>query len=118
MYGKRVILLSASPYSMTSEETGELLEGVTLRYISNDNLNPVQEAGVFGIMPAKASVDLSLMEKITIAPAFYDFEFDIKVNARGQVVLKVVDIKFAGAVAVSPRTMEQNLNAQEKEGKK
>ena len=106
MYKTRVLLLSASPYSMTNEETGELVEGVSLRYLTDEHLEPSVTDGVVGVMPAKTSVDSELIEKIEIAPAYYDVEFDIKVNARGQATLKAVGLEFAGAVAVSLKPLK------------
>ena len=98
---QEIILLNATPYSMTDEETGELNEGISLRYVTGGNLDPVVDEGSIGVMPAKASVPLALQDKLLVAPGLYKASFSIKVNARGQSVLKLVDLECKGAVAVA-----------------
>jgi len=98
------IILSAAPYSILKKETGEINEGVSIRYISADNLNPMIDEEMpenKGYKPVKASFPLSYLNKFPHAPALYCFHMSMKPDKDMKPVIKVKDVEFLNTLTVS-----------------
>ena len=98
------ILLKSAPYRIVDEKTGEVNEGISLRYIPVENLNPVVDssnADLKGVGTAKASLPTSFLNKIKQVPALYSFDMSMNVGADGKPVMKVNDVEFLSILTVS-----------------
>lgn len=79
-----------SRYSFTNEETGQLIEGITIQYEEPIHNNPNKK----GLERIKmSSNNISLYDKITIIPAKYEVVFHVK-PARNGVKMIVDDINL------------------------
>lgn len=90
----KCILLYSRPYRMVDEKTGQVNEGISMQYLTSDNLNPVSDKDSKGIKSAKDSLPLAFAEKITEVPALYELSFSMSVNAQGKPQMKVTDVNF------------------------
>lgn len=75
------IILSARPWEMEDEVTKEVRRGVSVQYVLNPNLDPVDnEDGVKGILVGKSSMPLKEFKSLTVVPGVYDMHFDITIK--------------------------------------
>ncbi len=99
------ILLKSSPYRIVDDKTGEVNEGVSLRYIPFENLNPVQDElnpDNKGTETVKVSVPYSQLKNIKEVPALYSFTFKMTVDKDRKQVVKPVALEFLHTLSVSP----------------
>lgn len=91
---QNIIVLSVNPYRMENE--GRVMEGISVRYLPVDNLDPVVEGDNLGIKAAKASFPISHKDLFLSAPAMYEAEMVLRVNSEGRPVLAITGISFLG----------------------
>jgi len=96
------LLLSAQTYNMTDEDTGALIEGVSLWYLPSDNLDAVEDeayaarGGISrGIKVAKVSLPLDKRTKIVSVPGLYEFTLEMTSVAQ-RLQVRAKDIDFIG----------------------
>lgn len=100
---EKVILLYAKPYEMVDESTGEKRSGISMNYYFNTELTPQYGAnGDVGLRPARCSVPTSCISKIKSAPALYEADFEMSVDAKGKPFLQVVDLDYVGDLMIVP----------------
>lgn len=89
-----ILLLSSMPYSMRDEE-GRLNEGISVRYLTNATLSPIDNGnGSFGAYPAKATLPTTMKTFIHTAPAVYDADLDLQVASDGKVKVTIKALEF------------------------
>lgn len=98
---QRIIVLSSNPYSMN--DNGRTTQGVSIRYLTVDNLDPVVNPDLEskGTRPAKDNLPYSWKDLFVAVPGFYDADLGIKVGADGKPVLGISSIEYCGNVKVS-----------------
>lgn len=94
----KCVLLFARPYSFKDESSGKSQTGMSLSYLSTDNLAPYQDAegGFYGYQPIKDSVNYELAKKIKEVPGIYDIDVTIKPGQDGRAVMRIVNLSFTG----------------------
>ena len=64
---------------------------------NGEQLAPVADAsGDLGIRRSKASLDISMKEKLMFVPGIYRGEFEMAVGSDGKPMLKLLDIDYVG----------------------
>ena len=104
----KCILLYANPYSIKDEDTGQINTGVSLRYILNDNIQPVENGDEKGYKTAKGSLPLEHNKKIKSVPAVYEMDFEMKINAQGQTNMKLVNLDYFAECFAPPQPPAKN----------
>ena len=92
---QNIIVLSAHPYRI-DEAGGRVSEGVSVRYLTVDNLNPVKDGEAVGTRPAKANVPYYWKDLFISAPAMYEAELSMNVGSDGKPVMTITHIDFVG----------------------
>jgi hypothetical protein len=95
----KIVVLSASPYSMTDDKTGLINEGVSFHYIISSDLKPNVDGKFLGYRVAKGSLPLDSLSQFSSVPALFDCEFAIKPNAQGKALLVPSKLSFLKALA-------------------
>ncbi len=93
-----VLILKVSRYSMTDEKTGELIEGTKVTYCQS--LESTQKQNSLGVEILTGTMPYEAYESFTQLPAFYDVEFRMKSNSKGQAVLVPEKAEFARLLLV------------------
>ena len=101
----RILLLSATRYSITDEQTKKTTEGVSLHYCAQSDEAPRDDSK--GMNPVKNSVPLSEWGSLVAVPGWYDCDMRIsteQVVKRGEKssvqVIKPTALQYIGAVSV------------------
>ena len=107
-FKQQYLILSAQSYRMVDENTGAVNEGISLWYLPDDNLDPVEDPEatargdiVRGIKVAKMSLPLKLAPKMSSFPGIYDVTLEMVTVAQKQQV-RPKDIDFVATVKVVP----------------
>lgn len=109
-FKQRYLCLSAQTYRIEPEEngqkTGEIIEGITIRYIPSDDLTPCEDEQAVargqvarGIKAAKLSLPMSAVIQLNVFPALYDMELEMAVVA-DKLQVRAKGIEFVGAVKI------------------
>jgi hypothetical protein len=94
---QRVLCLAAQPYDMKGED-GRVVQGISLYYITTDELTPnTTDFGGFGVQPVKSTVPYSKVEKLMYFPALYDLTLGMTTK-KGVPVIGVKDLDFVSCV--------------------
>ena len=114
---QNVIVQAAYQYRIANDKTGEIEnEGVTVRYISTENMAPYEDSAksVKGYKPAKASLPYEDYAKFHTVPALYEATFGVNVATDGKTTLALKDCKFLSGIVVSKSTGNRiNLTGKE-----
>lgn len=87
-----ILLLSSNPYEI-KDESGRIIEGISVRYMTS--LSPIDNGnGSLGAYPAKCTLPLSMKPFIQAAPAVYDADLDLQVASDGKVKLTIKTLDF------------------------
>jgi hypothetical protein len=110
-----VLVLSASQYKITDDKGNLSNEGLTVRYLATDTLEPCENAEKTqrGYKPAKANMLPSDYAKFSVVPALYQVDFGVNVDSQGKTSLKATDFRFVGGVAIGKAGAKLNLNVKE-----
>ena len=107
-FKNRGILLYVNPYRIVNEKSGEVSEGVSLRYIPAEDLKPVEsEEGRQdrGYKLIQDNIPISKYPKIKGVPGMYDFTLKMKAieNSDKKTIgqLKLIDIDYIGDVVIA-----------------
>ena len=103
----RILVLYASTYDMLNERQDKVT-GCTVRYLfwgeggealwEQSEWDPRKPVGV---QVAKCSIDIAMREKIPVAPALYDGDFDITTGGDGKPVMRLRDIAYVSNVCIA-----------------
>lgn len=97
---QNVIVLSAHPYRI-SENSGRVSEGISVRYLTVDNLNPVKDGEAVGTRPAKANLPYSWKDLFVSAPAMYEADLGLTVGSDGKPVMSISHIDYVSDLTVT-----------------
>lgn len=113
---QRCILLYAMPYNITDSGTGETNSGISLWYLTLDDLKPQADMtrGSKGIAPCKNSVDPELAPQLTSLPGIYDVDFAIR-TVQNKPTLMPVGFEYVGDVVIADHS--SNRSAEKSGGK-
>ena len=106
-FKQQFLCLSAQTYSLTNEN-GEIVEGITIRYIPSNNLTPCEDETAYergqisrGIKAAKMSLPITAKNQLNLFPAIYNVEIEMAVVA-DKLQAKAKSIEFAHEVELVP----------------
>lgn len=91
----RCLVLGARRYSFKDSDTGELVEGANLHYLTLDG----QQGGdtdQVGELPFEVRIPRSLFEELGEVPAFYDVDFRQRPGRGGRPTLQAVGVSYQG----------------------
>lgn len=103
----RILVLYASTYDMLNERQDKVT-GCTVRYLfwgeggealwEQSEWDPRKPVGV---QVAKCSIDIAMREKIPVAPALYDGDFEITTGGDGKPVMRLRNIAYVSNVRIA-----------------
>ena len=92
----KVLVVGILKYDITNEQTGQVISGTNLNYISPE-VYYENMSGCIGLSPAKCKLDDKLISKYNLEKQQYpftaDLDFTTKVTPKGKSVAVLVDIK-------------------------
>ena len=104
MFKQSYLLLSALKYAMKDEETGAMIEGISVWYVMNDHLNPVEDEEALkrgqisrGMTPAKMSLPLSCEKNLNVFPGLYEVTMEMA-TVKNKQMIRPRDISFVSPV--------------------
>jgi len=113
------LILSAKQYrvevadEVTNQKTGEIIEGVTVRYLPDNDLTPranqdIEVAGLLsrGLEPAKLSLPLEKANQISELPGLYNVELEF-VIVRDKQQVRIKNLEFVSAARLTQVKHEQ-----------
>lgn len=97
----KILILSARPYKIKDEETGRIVQGVSIWFLSP---NPDSSGEVFGNLPIKASVSESYADALIKAqlPAVCDVDIDVKAGAASKASISIVALQILKSIPIAP----------------
>lgn len=100
------IILSARSYKITSEETGQINEGISMWAINEDNLLPYEDEQSMrngqinkGIVPFKLNLPLNEGNKIKNIPGIYEVTYISNVVGN-KIQERVIDIVYKNDIHI------------------
>ena len=103
-FKQQYLILSAQSYRIVDESTGAVNEGISLWYIPDDNLDPVEDEMavargdiVRGLKVAKMALPMKLASKMGSFPGLYDVTLEM-VTVQQKQQVRPRDIDFIGTV--------------------
>lgn len=97
---QKVIVMSASRYKMVDAGTGEINEGVTVRYLTTEKLDPFQEGDLKGYRFGKTTIPYDEFNTLKIVPGIFACDFDFKIKSDGTVQALAKDFEYVGPVVL------------------
>lgn len=94
----KILVLNASNYSLIDEKTGEIREGVSVRFVHPESV--ADKDNKKGLDVCKGSLSADAWVMFTEVPGYYDAIFSIGVNRDGHSVLKLEAVDFASPLAI------------------
>jgi hypothetical protein len=108
----KMIMLSATAYSVQDRVTNQTNEGMTLFFYPAENLNPTENQMARmtdrGAKPMKVSAPLAVENKIQSVPGLYECTMQMKTGTDGKAMLTVTDFEFVSSLVteVGPGSFE------------
>lgn len=95
----RALVLSADPWQIPDENTGEIRSGFTVWYINEYRAN---EPGKLGFKPTKvnASSEIYADLKSGVLPSLFDLDFGSRPGAGNKPTLTIIAVKHVADVPV------------------
>lgn len=107
-FKQKYLCLSAQTYRITQEESGEVVEGITIRYIPDNDLTPRMDAEAekrgqisLGIKAAKMTLPIAAVNTLRAFPAIYEVEIEMAVVA-DKLQARAKSIEFVETVKLVP----------------
>jgi len=92
---EKIIILHARTYNFEDKQSKQLISGLKIAYILNDDLEPLKiDDKERGYSIVESSMPLELAGKISAVPGVYDVKFVSTTNAKKQIVQKPVDLTY------------------------
>lgn len=99
---QNIIILSANPYSIKDERTGNLNAGISVVYLPTDSLYPVNnDNGSKGTRPAKGTLSQSVLSDLVMVPGIYDAELDLNIGSDGRPGLRLKSVNFLSVIDIA-----------------
>lgn len=99
----RCLVLAARRYSFKDSETGALVEGAKLHYLTLDGEQD-GDTDQRGEVPFEVSIPLAVYEELREVPAFYDVDFRQRPGRGGRPTLQAVGLSYQGEVSFEEAT--------------
>jgi hypothetical protein len=103
-FKQKYLVLSAQTYKIEDEKTKQVNEGVSIRYIPDDNLDPVKDERnankgeyMYGKKVAKTSLPPGHIEKLQYLPGLYEVTLEMIIVADKQQI-RVKDMELISTV--------------------
>lgn len=93
----KLILLSAKPWTMADEKTGELRSGVVVHYSDGIAASSPQERGIF---PMKISASADLWGQLQTLPGVYECDLKMRPGRDGKASLTLAGVKFIDSLSL------------------
>lgn len=107
----KILILFANAYDM-KDEMGDRVSGCSVHYLfwgeNGESMIPMSETDAtkpVGMQRAKCSVDAILRNKIQIAPAIYEGDFEMKTGSDGKPVLRLKDVAYVSNVEMKEKVI-------------
>jgi hypothetical protein len=94
----KLILLSAKPWAMADEKTGEMRSGVVVHYSDGIAANSPQERGIF---PMKISAGVELWGQLGALPGVYECDLKMRPSRDGKASLTLLGVKFVESLSLA-----------------
>lgn len=101
MVFKNALVLAVTPYSMTDNDTGELIEGVSVLFVPDLTENE-DDNGIKGRKPIKCALAPDKVSLFTTVPALYDVDCDLSATSNGKPSLSYNNFTFASSFDLKP----------------
>ncbi len=90
-----VIVLGAKPWALIDENTKQSRSGVSLHYLTTDNLLPysAEDGSQFGYTPCKQSISVEEAAKLQSVPGIYKAKMEMRAS-KGQNILAIASLEF------------------------
>jgi len=102
MLFKNALVLAVTPYSVTDENTGEVIEGVSVLFVPDLSENEEDDNGSKGRKPIKCSLAPDKISLFSKVPALYDVDCNLSANSLGKPILTYNDFKFVSGCELKP----------------
>lgn len=99
---QELVVISAQQYDMISQDTGEKVEGTSVRYILNNNLKPFSEGNLKGYKLAKSSLGFNEFSEFVEVPGVYDADVVFSIGGDGKVKANATNFKFKKSLFPAP----------------
>jgi hypothetical protein len=86
----KILVLSVKDYSIVDKETGNVIEGISIRYIPQGTS---YENGSLELAKASLPLDEVLLQKFSKLPVTCDAVFNIKADSMGKASVKLTGFK-------------------------
>ncbi|HCX61318.1 hypothetical protein [Sedimentibacter sp.] len=94
-----ITVINSRKYDFTDEKTNKKINGIKISYIFNDDFAPVVvDANEKGYQVAEGTLTLDKEPNLQQVPGVYEAAFITRVNAKGQAVQKLLDIRYVSTV--------------------
>lgn len=94
----KCLVLGARRYSFKDSESGALVEGAKLHYLTLDGEQD-GDTDQKGELPFEVSIPLPVYEDLTGVPAFYEVDFRQRPGRGGRPTLQAVGVSHLGPVS-------------------
>lgn len=90
-----VIVLGARPWNLVDEKTGQSRTGVSLHYLTTDNLLPytAEDGTQYGYTPCKQSISVEEAANLKSVPGIYKARMEMRAS-KGQNILAIAALEF------------------------
>lgn len=88
-------VIYANKFQFTNENTGQLVQGVSVTYLPND---PIQAENSRGKQPLKLSTKFDQWSNIEQVPGVYEMDFGMKAGKGGKPEMTLEGLKYASPV--------------------
>jgi len=95
----KIIILNARKYDFIDPKTNKQIAGIKLQYLFNDDLEPViVDSNERGYQVADGTLSVDKEYSVKQIPGVYEAQFIPRVNAKNQLIQKLLNIDFVCSV--------------------
>lgn len=106
---QKIFVFYANRWSFSSDD-GKVMEGTSVHYLSTDDMTSTSstDGNNKGIRSGKGTLTLNDYRKLTFVPGIYEGDFSPSMDAKGNLTLKLVDLKPLSPVSLVPLSSEKS----------
>lgn len=106
---QRIFVFYANRWNFPTDD-GKVMEGTSVHYLSTDDMSAVSsdDGNNKGIRSGKGTLPFNDMRKLTFVPGIYEGEFTPAMDSKGNLTLKLVDVKPVSPVSLVPLSSEKS----------
>ena len=95
----KITIINSRKYDFTDSKTNKQITGIKLQYIFNDDFKPIIiDNNERGYQVADGTLSVDKEYSLRQIPGVYEAQFITRINAKGQPIQKLVDVKFVCTV--------------------